>query len=442
MQLRTIVFRRRATGLGAVLAALALAAATPAAQRALSAGASRPNVLLVVLDDVGRFDVENVETPSIHALARSGLEFRRAYAMPACAWARASLMFGAYSHHFGNMCEPPSEETPDVAQFSLPKCFEQRGYATAFLGKWHVGTNLVGRPWEETPRLHGFDRVIAGMPQNSSDLCGYPGVGGYERWVRFDMGPSTLETRYQTTVLRDEFLAWWTRVRGPKFAYLAFQAAHAPFHEPPPELVPFPPSPDGISENRRLYESMLMSVDTVLGQIEGALDLRNTYVVLVGDNGTPPNAAAPEQQANKLKTTVFEGGLRVPFLIAGPGVVPGVSDSLVSVVDVLPTLAELLGVAPPAGLDGASLVPLLRDPTAKVHDHVFAAHRDIRGLLITRQRAVIEVGHKLRRVDGREEFYDLDADPEERTPLDPLGLDPLLVQRLRARMAAYVARGF
>jgi arylsulfatase A-like enzyme len=191
-----------------------------------------------------------------------------------------------------------------------------------------------------------------------------------------------------------------------------------------------------------MFEAMVMSVDTVLGQIGSVIDLRDTYVILLGDNGTPPNAAHPGQQANELKTTVFEGGVHVPFLVAGPGVTPGVSHALVSVVDVLPTAAELLGVAVPPGLDGRSLVPLFRSPSAQVREHVFVAYEEVRGLLTFRHRAVIQQRYKLRRLNAAEEFYDLALDPAEDVPLAPGGLDPAVVAGLRAQMASYLARGF
>jgi arylsulfatase B len=256
------------------------------------------------------------------------------------------------------------------------------------------------------------------------------------------MGPSFIETRYATAVVRDQFRRWWSTRRGPKFAYVAFSAAHSPFHIPPRALLPHPPSPLGVSETRHEFESMVTSVDTALGQLASVVDLRNTYVIVTADNGTPPTAASPRQQANKLKTTVYEGGVNVPFLIAGPGIRPGVRDALISLVDVLPTCAELIGVAVPPGLDGRSLVPLLDDPAATVRDHVFVAQEDRNGLLTFRHRAVIQPRWKVRRVNGLEQFYDLEQDPGELQPLDPATLDPAVVQSLRDEMAAYIARGF
>ncbi len=425
-----------------MLAALSLCLQGLSEPKALDPVVTRPNVVLVILDDVGAYDFEHIDTPNLHALASAGVDFRRAYAMPSCASARSSLFFGTYGRYSGSTCEPPVPETPDVTRYSLPKCFELRGYATLFTGKWHLGTNGLGRPWEETPRLHGFDQVLAGMAQNLADPCDQPGTMSYDRWVRFDRGPSYVETGYNTTVLRDEFLSWWSHTRGPRFAYVSFQAAHAPFHDPPPALVPHPPTTPGMSENRRRFEAMVMSLDTVLGQMLGLIDLRNTTLIVVGDNGTPGNARAPEQPGNRLKTTVFEGGVRVPLLIAGPGIRPGVSDSIVSVVDLLPTLAELIRAPVPAGLDGRSLVPVLRNPTAVVHDHVFVAEDEGTGPFLRRHRAVVQARYKLKRDDGAETFYDLARDPQENVALDVLALDPSVVLSLRAQMASYLARGF
>ncbi len=185
-----------------MLAAILLCLQGFSEPKPLAAGGARPSVVLVVLDDVGAYDVEHIDTPNLHALAAIGMEFRRAYAMPTCASARSSLFFGTYGRYSGNTCEPPGPETPDSTRFSLPKCFESRGYSTLFTGKWHLGTNRLGRPWEETPRLHGFDQVLAGMGQNLADPCDHPGTMGYDRWVRFDRGPSFIETGYNTTVLR------------------------------------------------------------------------------------------------------------------------------------------------------------------------------------------------------------------------------------------------
>src|SRR5262245_18038195 len=169
----------------------------------------RPDVILVILDDVGAKDIELVDTPTIDQLAASGRNFTRGYSMPVCGPARRSLMFAEYAESAGPICQDTSNfQTPHTDGFSLPKPFEALGYETAYLGKWHLGTNDLGEPWEVTPQLHGFDDTFAIVSGNVSvefdDFEGY-----YYRWLAIENGIRYVETRYQTLVLRDKFLQWW-----------------------------------------------------------------------------------------------------------------------------------------------------------------------------------------------------------------------------------------
>src|SRR5262245_8914813 len=166
----------------------------------------RPDVILVVLDDVGAKDIELVHTPTIHELASSGRNFTRGYSMPVCAPARRSLMFAEYSESTGPLCQDTSNfQTPHTDWFSLPKPFEALGYETAYLGKWHLGTNDLGMPWELTPQLHGFDSTFAVVPGNVGAECALF-QGDYYNWLAVENGISYVETRYQTIVLRDKFM--------------------------------------------------------------------------------------------------------------------------------------------------------------------------------------------------------------------------------------------
>lgn len=397
------------------------------------AASARPSVILVVLDDIGATDLELVHTPTLADLARKGRSFRRGYAMPLCASARRTLMFGDYWESSGPFCtHVPTSDTPDVGWFSLPKVFESDAYDTALFGKWHLGTNDVGQPWQATPELHGFDRTFAVVPANVASPCdGFE--GDYYSWLCVQDGLSFVETRYQTLVLRDDFIAWWSSTLGPKFAMVSFQAAHAPFDDPPAELLPhLPPGGPGRTPTRIQFEKLVISLDTALGQMLSFVDLADTYVIVVGDNGTPPNAIGPGQVRDKVKGTPYEGGVRVPFFFVGPGIRPGPSDALVSIVDVLPTLADLFGVARTLP-DGRSLVPLLKSPSAAVREHVFVSNEG--------DRAVIQARYKLIRLDDRERFFDLALDPREESPIPPSLVDAAVVRSLRKAMSAYLRRG-
>lgn len=396
---------------------------------------TKPNVLIIILDDVGQQDVDAVHTPSIDALAANGLKFNRGYAQPVCAPSRYALMFGKHGQSAGSVCFGPDSNTPDISWMSLSRFFKNESYNTAFLGKWHLGSNNVGQPWELTPNLHGYDQVFAGVPGNlSANACGEGFEGTYTNWLCFENGSSFISNQYQTIAARNKFGIWWSRTQGPKFAVLSFQGAHSPFHEPPSNLVPYqPPGGPGYTARRILYEKMIISLDVVIGQLASVVSLNDTYIVLIGDNGTPPDARSPSQTPGRLKTTPYEGGVRVPFIIAGPGIGKNItSNSIVNVVDILPTLAELVGKTVSV-VDGVSFYPTLLDPAVQTRDHVFV-HNDT-------SRAVIENRFKLININGSEDFYDLLNDPNENNALPASALDPAIVQRLRDRMNAYTARG-
>ncbi len=393
----------------------------------------RPNVLFVILDDVGYKDIQLVNTPTIDQIAQAGRNFTRGYAMPVCAQTRRTVMFAQYSENTGPICQDqPTWQTPSVNWFSLPKAFEGAGYNTAFFGKWHLGTNNAGLPWELSPQAHGFDSTYAIVPGNVNAICdGFE--GDYYNWLAVDNGISYVETRYQTLVLRDKFMDWWSTARGPKFAVLSFQAAHAPFQEPPAEILPYlPQGGQGYTSNRIQFEKLVITADYVLSQIMSMIDLKYTYVVLIGDNGTPPNAIAPGMNSTKVKTTVYEGGIHVPLIIACPGITPGDSDSLVSIVDILPTLADLMNTTQPTP-DGVSLVPVLKNPALDINDHVFASNDG--------NRAVVQERYKLIRLGNVEKFFDIIADPQENFPLNPASIDSVIVATLRKQMNYYIDRG-
>ena len=395
---------------------------------------TRPNVILVILDDIGAHDIEVVDTPTIDMIANGGLNFRRGYAMPICAATRRTMMFGDYWERSGPICSTSiSMDTPQSNWISIPNTFERQKYNTALFGKWHLGNNRYGMPWQMTPRLgpYEFDDTFAVVPGNVASICaGFE--GDYYSWLSVENDISFVETRYQTIALRDDFIKWWQSTDGPKFAYVSFQAAHAPFDEPPAELLPYLPDPIGKSPNRIQFEKLIISLDFILSQMLSVVDMDNTYIIVVGDNGTPPNAIGPGQINTKVKTSPYEGGINVPFIIYGPGITPGISNSIVSIVDILPTISNILNI-PYDTIDGVSLMPVLSDPNVEVHDHIFASNDG--------DRAVVQSQYKLIRLQNIEKFFDLSADPQENNPIGPALIDPAIVQSLRDAMNLYINRG-
>ena len=383
----------------------------------------RPNVLIVVMDDVAERDIDSIQTPAFDALASRGLRFRRAYAAPTCSPARRQLTFGTYAtRDSGEPCKGGfNSASPPVGSLSLPKLFEGADYQTILVGKWHLGGAPwigVGAPWELSAQAHGYEFWRAGLAANVNSEC-ISGRGTYERWLRVDDGVSSVTTDYNTWAIRDAFLAWLQTAEaapGPWFAMVCFQAPHGPFHVPP-GMDSGPPGMGGGQRprDRVKYELMLESFDESLGDILDAVDLSKTVVAVVGDNGTPSAAVGPAQSASKVKGTTYEDGIRVPMVWAGPGIARGETHRLVSLVDVLPTLAEMLRtrISPAAAaLDGASLASLLANREAVVHEYIFAGLGNSSSVPGT-DYAVVTQRWKYREKDSAPFLFDLTADPNE-----------------------------
>lgn len=375
-----------------------------ASQQAAAEPVERHNVVLVIGDDIAAADVENAETPTLDYLAEHGANFTRAYANPTCSPTRRTIMFGRWwGRDSGSVCKPPGIYTPSPELLSLPKLMKLGGYETALFGKWHIGSNLLG-PWEQAPQVHGFDTWRAGLAMNVK-FCG---SRSYTNWMRVDDGEVQQTDTYHTIAVRDAFNEWWTSTSGPKFAVVAYQAAHVPYHVPPESLLPEGyPTPSSTSSRRDKFKAVIVSLDHALGEMLEVVDLDNTWFVFVGDNGTPVRVAPEPERA---KGTTYERGIHVPLIVAHADLDPVESPALVHTVDLMATVADLVGIPVPEELDSRSFARCLEEPAYEPREWVYCQ--------VSQDRCVRSKRYKLR-VDGDvEELFDLEADPHERTPLD------------------------
>ena len=187
-----------------------------------------------------------------------------------------------------------------------------------------------------------------------------------------------------------------------------------------------------MSDEPGMYRAMVESVDTVVGLLTRDLDPR-TLVIFTSDNGTPGCVAEPGEDPEHMKGTLYEGGVRVPLILNGPGVPRGeVSSVLASLVDIIPTIADAMGCPPPGGLDGVSL--LGQDPREWIYTEWFWPNGS--GPFGAYEQAIRDEEWKLiRRIDEPDEFYNLTADPEEQSQLDLESLsleERIALGRLRA----------
>ncbi len=330
-----------------------------------------PNILLVLLDDVG---IDNVpaygvgtsapDLPTFDRLAESGQRFHRAWAMPSCSPTRAAILTGRYPSRTGvgsvvDVAGPYVMPTTDT----LASHLQGAGYTTALAGKWHLATFRADH--YDHPAWMGFDWA-EGSWQNISNYDAFPKVVN---------GRMTTESTYATIDTTDDAIDFTTVLPEPWFVMVSYNAPHSPWSQPPPELDDGPPPAD----DAEAYDRMLAATDRELGRLLDTLPperLERTIIVVLGDNGTPGSVLDEGIAPLQAKVSVLEGGVRVPLVMAGPLVRhPGsVVQQPAHIVDLLPTLADAAGVPFEGPTDGRSLLPALADPDAS-DDRILFAQR-------------------------------------------------------------------
>jgi arylsulfatase A-like enzyme len=428
----------------------------PAGVRTLAprAGALERSVLVVMLDDVAQEDLEEViadgYAPTLEGLAASGWTFeptpgmRGGFASPLCAPSRACLAFGRWSFdEWGIGCTPSATGLPDPAWVSLGELAATVAppLSRAWIGKWHLGEGApASSSWWLAPNLHGFS-TFHGLAGNVLECggTGYGLPGSGTSWLYYDGGAApALSSAYCLAELEADLVAFWTSTSGSKLAVWAPPYAHEPYGWPPPSDLP--PGYPTVGATRPRFLGMVAALDLQLGRILGSVDLASTLVVVVGDNGTP-NAARPlghYPEGHPLypgvynleaKKTCGERGIRVPFILAGGGLAPKVVPRLAHLADVLPTVADYLGVPAPAGIDGVSLVA----PTSRSWVLCGLEHGGFEDWCARTAQFKLRVTGS--GTAQTERLFDLTVDPLELDPL-PSSAFPAIRAFLRAKLTA------
>ncbi len=322
---------------------------------------SNPNVVLVFIDDEGYGDVgcygaTGFETPNLDQMASQGMRFTNFYsAQPVCSASRAGLLTGCYPNRIGitGALFPHHKIGINPDEFTMAEMFKAQGYATACFGKWHLG-------WQKEflPLQHGFDEYV-GLPYSNdmwphSDVTGerlpkdkgrgnYPDLPLIEGDKVRETITSLADQDKLTTLYTEEAVDFINRnSQNPFFLYVPHTMGHIPL---------------GVSDKFRgkseqgLYGDVMMEIDWSVGEILRALEqnqiAENTLVIFTTDNGPWLNFGNHAGSAGGLregKTTSWEGGQRVPFIIRWPGKVPAgkVCNKLACAIDLLPTFASLI----------------------------------------------------------------------------------------------------
>jgi len=338
------------------------------------------NILLVITDDIGMDRTSayggRVETPHIDALAASGMRFTNAYSNPSCSPSRVSLLTGRHASRTGVgrwLSMHDSLDGLSAAEVTLPELLTDApgGYTSAAIGKWHMNTAVEqGLDVLDAPRERGGFSRFVGMLGNVREasvkfMQGEP-TRGYSYWERVVDGVPEWTERYATTDVTDEAIAHMATLPEPWFLWVAYPAAHEPWHVPPaPLLIDTTLEQDAPVWTK--MDEMVRVTDAQVGRLLDAMsdELRErTVVIYAADNGTAEQVTVAPWDEMRAKGTTFDGGVNVPFIVSGPMVAaPGTtSDALLHFVDVFPLVAQLAGAPVLHDVDGQSFLATLLDP--------------------------------------------------------------------------------
>jgi arylsulfatase A-like enzyme len=338
------------------------------AASASAPGERPPNIVEILADDLGYAELgcqggKDIATPHIDSIARAGVRFTQGYVTcPVCAPTRAALLTGRYQQRFGFETNPGPEAYADekfglpLDQPTLAERLKPAGYATGMVGKWHLGY----KP-ELTPPKRGFDEFYGFLGGAHNYL-----PGGRRSELRRGMETITGEKEYLTDAFGREAVAFIQKNKArPFFLYLPFNAVHGPLEASEKYLKRV----EGIVDaKRRTYAAMTVAMDDAVGRVletlrkEGLED--NTVVFFLSDNGGPtPHTTSSNAPLRGYKGQVWEGGIRIPFMVQWKGRLPAgkVFREPVASLDIVPTVMAAVGkpVKPDEKLDGVDLLPFL-----------------------------------------------------------------------------------
>jgi arylsulfatase A-like enzyme len=350
---------------------------SPLAGMSQIVASGQPNILLIVADDLGYAEIgvqgcKDIPTPNIDSIARNGVRFTSGYvSCPVCSPTRAGLITGRYQQRFGHEFNPgPASEASDnfglpLSEETLADRLKLLGYRTGLVGKWHLGYKPAYLPLKR-----GFD-----------EFFGFP--GGAHNYIGLDRrdgnplmrGNEAIEEKeYLTDAFAREAVNFVGRGGNrPFFLYLAFNAVHNPLQA----TATYKDRLAAIADDkRRTYGAMMLAMDDAIGQVLAKVRQtggeENTLIFFISDNGGPtPQTTSKNTPLRGYKGQVWEGGIRVPFLMQWKKRLPAgrVYDSPVIALDIFPTSVAAAGGKLPSNLDGVDLAPFVTGANkASPHD--------------------------------------------------------------------------
>ena len=397
---------------------------------------AQQNTILIIADDVspdyfGCFSTttDTANTPNIRALAASGIKFTKVWSAPVCSPARAGILTGRYPFRtgVGGVITSPTSPQIDTAEMSIAKLLKYYApvtYNTACAGKWHLTINQPAK--RLNPNKLGFDLY-------SGNFNG--AIPNYYNYQRVKNGILDTITTYATTQTVDDAIDWMDTMNTSKpfFLWLAFNAPHDPYHLPPSSLCNTTDlsgtTADIAAYPEKYFKAALEAMDTEIGRLFAYLTLNNlmdsTNIIFIGDNGNQ-GQVAQIADPTKSKGTIYDYGVRVPMIIAGPAVVSGnrTSNELINTPDLFATIAELCGfpnwtnsIPLVTTIDSKSFLPIIKNQTSINRTWIFSETFNT-PVTVDHGKTIRNQDYQLLRFDnGNEEFYNQTLDVEENNNL-------------------------
>ncbi len=390
--------------------------------------AQQPNVLFIIVDDIGVGPIPNylpnstkANMPHLEALMAQGVTFDNAWSNPVCAPSRANVLTGKYGFRT-NVLNATDMSTLSQDETTLHEQITQTSngaYSNSLIGKWHLGGaggGINGNP--DYPNELGID-YFAGI------LAG--GVADYNSYSLVINGQANNTNEYITSKFTDLAIDWINDQNQPWFCWLAYTAAHTPFHLPPLGMHSqgnLPTDSTSIADNPLpYYLAMIESLDFEIGRLFDSIppsELANTVVIFVGDNGNPSQVVESPFISNRSKGSLYQGGVHVPMVIAGAGVTRANEreDALISFSDFFSTIVELTGTSLPQIHDSYSFASLLTSQGDGPRDCIYTEVIDNTNKDGWTSR---DATYKyINFANGTERFFNLIDDPYEANNLLPV----------------------
>lgn len=394
----------------------------------------KPNILIIVADDLGWGDVgyhgSPIQTPNIDRLAKQGVELNRFYTAAVCSPTRAGLLTGRYPDRMGlrTVIPPWSDFGIDTNEVFLPQMLTNAGYTNrAIIGKWHLGHAKL----KYYPLSRGFTHFYGHLNGNIDYFT-------HEREDQLDWHnnfQTSYEKGYSTDLLADEAIK---NIRSysqtaPFFLYLAFNAPHAPLQAKEKDLLKYDyDATQSFFNNtgkfgdqgrgntkKQTYAAMVSCMDESIGKVLQELDdlhiADNTIVIFMSDNGAAVNEGGSSGNLRGHKGTEWEGGVRAPAIIRWPAGFKGgkICEQVTGYIDIVPTLLDIEGVKLPIKnkLDGISILPVLKGTTPGINRNMYLGF----GAIVNKDWKLIEGSTASKDMQiAEDQFFHISADPYEK----------------------------